>query len=178
MQDTPQKSELLRLINQGFPFEIEIQSEKRKPGLIGYFQKKENFIEKKQFKIKEPTLRTLDRIALASLDIDIEKYRDEENFNNYVKKNSRRHFKIMARVIAIAVAEHENQEKELTECFYKALKPSEIHQLVQMIDIAGNLTDFINSTLLVTAAQAHQAKAESVEKEELPDLKVLMEDVE
>lgn len=83
----------------------------------------------------------------------------------------------MAKIIAIAVAENENQEEELTELFFKALKPSELNQLMQIIDIASNLTDFINSTLLVTAAQAHQAKTASVE-EELPDLQALTDEGE
>ena len=76
----------------------------------------------------------------------------------------------MAKIIAIALNVESDEEKELTEIFYKSLRPSELNYLVEIIDIASNLTDFMNSTLLVTAAQAHTAKAEIVE-EELQDLK-------
>lgn len=165
-----QKTELIRLINQGFPFEITVHKKNKKPGFWGYFQKKVTEKETRSFLIKEPTLETLDRIALTSLDIDTEKFKDEENFSNYIKKNSRLHYRIMAKIIAISINVETDEEKELTEIFYKSLRPSELNYLVEIIDIASNLTDFLNSTLLVTAAQAHTAKAEIVE-EELQDLK-------
>lgn len=170
MSNDLQKNELIRLINKGFPFEITINKKERKPGLLGYFQKKIAVSETRSFLIKEPTLETLDHIALASLDIDTDKFKDEGNFSNYIKKNSRLHYRIMAKIIAIALNVESDEEKELTEIFYKSLRPSELNYLVEIIDIASNLTDFMNSTLLVTAAQAHTAKAEIVE-EELPDLK-------
>lgn len=169
MQTTLQKSELIRLINQGFPFEIEVKTEKRKPGIFGYFQKREVITETRSFKIKEPTLHTLDRIALESMEIDTEKYKDEPEYSNYITKNSRLHYKIMAKIIAIAVAENESEEPELEKIFFQCLKPSEVSNIIQLIDITSNLADFMNSTLLVTAAKAHQAKMESVEKEKLPD---------
>lgn len=171
------KNELTRLINRGFPFQIEVTTKRRNPGIFGYFQSLETIKETKEFVIKEPTLATLDRIALLSLDIDPEKHKDEQDFNNYLKKNNRLHYKIMARIIAVSVAEEEDEEKELTELFYKCLKPSELYQIMQVADLASNHTDFMNSTLLVTAAQAHTARTETVE-ERLQDLKLHMEDAE
>lgn len=170
MSNDLQKKELIRLINKGFPFEITINKKKQKPGLLGYFQKKVTVSETRSFLIKEPTLETLDRIALASLDIDTDKFKNEESFSNYIKKNSRLHYRIMAKIIAISLNVESDEEKELTEIFYKSLRPSELNYLVEIIDIASNLTDFLNSTLLVTAAQAQTAKAEIVE-EELQDLR-------
>lgn len=172
-----QKKELIRLINKGFPFEIEVHRKKRKPGFWGYFQKKISEKETRLFLIKEPTLQTLDRIALASLDINIEKFKDEENYSNYLKKNSRLHYKIMAKIIAISLNVESDEEKKLTELFYKCLRPSELNDLTQIIDIASNFTDFMNSTLLVTAAKAQTAKTESVE-ERSQDLKPHTEEEE
>ncbi len=172
-----QKNELIRLINQGFPFEITIKKKERKPGIMGYFQKKVSISETRLFLIKEPTLEILDRIALASLEIDLEKFKDEENYSTYLKKNSRLHYKIMAKIIAISLNVESDEEKKLTELFYKCLHPSELNDLTQIIDIASNFTDFMNSTLLVTAAKAQTAKTESVE-ERLQDLKPLTEEEE
>lgn len=179
MSDTAiKKNELIRLINDGFPFEIEYTVRKRKPGIFGFFLPKEVVKETRQFLIKEPTLATLDRIALISADINTELFSDEENFNIYLKKNSRLHYKKMANVIAIAVAAPEDDAHALTELFFDALKPSHLLLIIELIDVASNLQDFMTSTLMVTAARAHTAKAESVEKEELPDLQVHTEDAE
>lgn len=173
MLDTAiQKNELVRLINDGFPFEIEITVKKRKPGILGFFLPKEVVKETRQFLIKEPTLATLDRIALISADINTDLFSDEENVNIYLKKNSRLHYRKMANVIAIAVAQPGDNINDLTEIFFAALKPSHLLQIIELIDVASNLQDFMTSTLMVTAAKAHTTKAESVEKEELPDLQV------
>ena len=174
-----QQNELIRMINQGFPFEITIHKKIKKPGILGYFQKKVAASETRLFLIKEPTLATLDRIALESLDIDTEKFKDEEHFTNYLKKTNRLHYKKMAKIIAIACydeSKHINEtEDDLTELFFKCLRPSELNQIVQIMDVASNHTDFMNSTLLVTAAQAQTAKTEIVE-ERLQDSTPLTED--
>ncbi len=162
-----QKREIAKLINQGFTFEIVSLVKKRKPGLLGYFQNKITEKVTSKFIIRELTLIKLDRIALASLDIDVNAYSDEQ-LDIYYKKNSRLHLRKMANILAIAVAETPDQEKELTNLFFESLRPSEILQLMNTIDIASNLQDFISSTLLVTATAAQTAKVESVE-DELPD---------
>ena len=173
-----QKNELVRLINEGFPFEIEITVKRRKPGIFGFFLPKEVLKETRQFLVKEPTLATLDRIALVSADINTDLFSDEENFNMYLKKNSRLHYRKMANVIAIAVAQPGDNINDLTEIFFAALKPSHLLQIIVLIDVASNLQVFMTSTLMVTAAKAHMTKAESVEKEELPDLQVPTVDAE
>lgn len=176
-----QQNELIRLINQGFPFEITIHKKIKKPGIWGYFQKKVATSETRLFLIKEPTLATLDRIALESLDIDTEKFKDEENFTNYLKKTNRLHYKKMAKILAIACYDqlkHINEtEDDLAEIFFRCLTPSELCQIIELIDIASNHMDFMNSTLLVTAAQAQTAKTEIVE-ERLQDSTALMEEEE
>lgn len=173
------KNELIRLINQGFPFEITIHKKIKKPGILGYFQKKVATSEIRLFLIKEPTLATLDRIALESLDIDTEKFKDEENFNNYLKKTNRLHYRKMAKIIAIACydeSKHVNEtEDDLADLFFRSLKSSELYQIFEIIDIASNHTDFMNSTILVTAAQAQTAKTEIVE-ERLQDSTALTEE--
>lgn len=176
-----QKNEIIRLINQGFPFEIIVHKKIKKPGIWGYFQKKVAVSETRLFLIKEPTLATLDRIALESLDIDTDKFKDEEDSINYLKKTNRLHYKKMAKIVAIACydeAKHMNEtEEDLAELFFRCLTPNEINEIMQMIDIASNHLDFMNSTILVTAGQAHTAKTEIVE-DRLQDLTPLTEDVE
>lgn len=176
-----QQNELIRLINQGFPFEITIYKKIKKPGILGYLQKKVTTSETRLFLIKEPTLATLDRIALASLDIDTEKFKDEKDFNNYLKKTNRLHYRKMAKIIAIACYDESKYinetEDDLAELFFRCLRPSELKQIIELIDIASNHTDFMNSTILVTAAQAQTAKTEIVE-ERLQDLTHPTEDGE
>lgn len=171
------KNELTRLINSGFPFEIEYSVRKRNPGILGFFSPKKSVREKRTFVIKEPTLATLDKIALASMDIDTELFSDEKDFKTYLKKNSQLHFRKMAEIIAISVAADELELKELTELFFSALTPASLLEIIHLIDVASNLQDFMTSTLMVTAARAHTAKAESVEKE-LPDYEAPTEDAE
>src|SRR5690606_10046538 len=100
------------------------------PGIFGFFLPKEVLKETRQFLVKEPTLATLDRIALVSADINTDLFSDEENFNIYLKKNSRIHYRKMANVIAIAVAQPGDNINELTEIFFAALKPSHLLQII------------------------------------------------
>ena len=87
----------------------------------------------------------------------------------------------MAKVIAIACydeSKHINEsEDDLAEIFFRCLTPSELCQIIELIDIASNHTDFMNSTILVTAAQAQTEKTEIVE-ERLQDLTHPTEDGE
>ena len=123
----------------------------------------------------------LDRIALESLDIDTGKFKEEGDSTNYLKKTNRLHYKKMAKIVAIACydeAKHINEtEEDLAELFFRCLTPSELFQIIEIIDIASNHMDFMNSTLLVTAAQAQTAKTEIVE-ERLQDSTPLTEDGE
>lgn len=125
-------------LSEGFPFRINITYKKRKGGILGYFQKADIVKEARKFVIKEPTLEVLDRIASLSDGIDP----GSHDAINYKK---------MARIIAIAVAEDTAQESSLSKVFFKCLKPSELTQIIEVVDLVSNHTDFMNAALSVTA---------------------------
>ena len=159
-----QQKELARLINKGFPFELTVTKKIRKPGLLGFFQKKITVTETRKFSVKEPTLYTLDRIAIEAMEIDKDGLKSSELKKYTLEK---RYYNKIARIAAIAVADHEDDEPELEEILFKTLKPSDLRGILDLADIAGNLMDFISSILSVTAVRKN---TERIEKKELPDL--------
>ncbi len=162
MSNNLRQNELLRLIGQGFPFEISVKTKRKKPGILGYFQKRIEVSETRKFLIKEPTLHTLDKIALEALKIDEESLLDSSNISANIK--NRRYFKTMAKIVAITVAKDEKEEKELEELFFKALRPRDLKAIIDIADLASNMPDFTSSILTVTAL-----KKERIESQELPD---------
>ncbi|TDX83990.1 hypothetical protein [Epilithonimonas xixisoli] len=164
------RREITRILGKGFHFEIAEKIEIKPKGLLSFFKKKEYQIIPRAFQIKEPTLSVLDRISLESINLIESEFNDLKTFADQ-KRFSRKHYKLMAKIIAIAVAGPYGEESEITEfknLFFKYLKPSDLYNIVQMIDITSNLMDFINSTRLVTAANV-LAETDLVEKKELQD---------
>lgn len=47
------------MIGEGITFDVEVTYTRRKPGLLGFFRKREKITEKKVFRVQEPTLATL-----------------------------------------------------------------------------------------------------------------------
>ncbi|MGX9985829.1 hypothetical protein [Soonwooa purpurea] len=151
------KSELLRLINDGFVFEVVEKKQVQKHILA----KPKTIEVKHEFKIKELPYSTLDRISLLSL--EMEQYATETN-EKALKREAVNHRLSMAKIIAIAVLSTNYTEKgfnRLTQLFYDFLKPSDVNRICQLIDIASNLGDFINSIRLVTAANTVQKEKEA-----------------
>ncbi|GEM_PF-3086804 len=148
------RRELLRLMSKGFHFEIVETLKVRQPGFLGFFKPKTKEKKVHTFYIKEPTLYMLDQISLESIELD------ESEFNNLEtqqdqKKYSRKHYRRMARVIAILVSGIEADESEILEnqkLLFKYLKPSDLYSIVELADVVSNNTDFINSTRNVAAA--------------------------
>ena len=163
MDITAQQNELRRLLNSGIPFELSVSKKIRKSGFLGFFKKKIKITEIRKFIIKEPTLQTLDKIALEALKINEKGLEEIDNIGGYIKKQ--RYYKTMAKIIAIAVAQNEDEEQELEDIFFKTLKPSDLKMLVDLTDIASNMPDFINSILSVAAV-----KTERIENQVSPDL--------
>ena len=163
-----EKEELNHLINNGIQFEIECNEPVVIRGLFGIPRRKIIKI-KKQFKIEETTLSTLDRIGLESVELVIDEKSLKESDDsivvarNIAMKQARR----MARVVAIAVlgsdweipksnrngvihyVENTKAIEELTDLFAHAIKPSQLNQLCLAINAMCNLSDFLKSTRLI-----------------------------
>lgn len=158
---TPQENELIRLIQKGFPFEITVHKKRKRPGLLGFLKAKESYSETLKFVVKELTLYKLDRIAIEALSIDEEDLGNSHNLSASIR--NKRYFKTMANIVAIATAKDESEEQDLADIFLRSLSARELNQLIEMIDLAGNMPDFISSILSVTSV-----KKERIESQESP----------
>lgn len=151
------RSELIKLVNEGFVFEI-IEHKKIKKNL---FAKTQNIEVVHEFKVKELPYSTLDKISLLSIDMEV--YANEED-DKILKKEAVNHRLNMCKIIALAVLSinyTDSDYSRLTQLFYKNLKPSDGFRICQLIDIASNLGDFTNSIRLVTAANTVQKEKEA-----------------
>lgn len=168
-QLTSEREELNRLIGRGATFTVEdvrFHVEKR---FFGLWRKKVPETYKREFRIEEPTLGTLDRLARewVELEIDEEKLKGTDGMRA-ARTMAARHAMRCAKVVAIAVlgsdylipksnkggyVTYKEDNKTLgvlTALFYRTIKPSLLHQLVILISTMCNLADFINSIRLMS----------------------------
>ena len=99
-----EQSELRQMIGEGITFDVEVTYTRRKPGLLGFFRKREKITEKKVFRVQEPTLATLDRLSALWLQMSIDetKLGDEDYFKT-AKKMAAQEARKLAQVVAVAV---------------------------------------------------------------------------
>lgn len=167
-----EQNELRLMIQEGVTFDVEITHYKRKPGILGWLKKRERITEKKVFKIKEPTLNTLDRLSALWLQMEIDETKlQEADYLNAAKKMARKEAHRLAEVVAIAVlsedyyitiadkggyyrrTEDRKALESLTSLFLHTIKPSELFTLAVLITNVSNLGDFINSIRLMSATR-------------------------
>ena len=166
-----EQNELRLMIKDGITFDIEVTHYRRKPGILGYFRKREKVTEKRVFKIEEPTLNTLDRLSALWLQMEIDETRlQEADYLNAAKKMANKEAKRLAEVVATAVlgedyytaidkggyfkrTENKQELKRLTSLFLHTVKPSELFTLAVLITNVSNLGDFINSIRLMGATR-------------------------
>lgn len=166
-----EQNELRLMIQEGVTFDVEVTHYQRKPGLFGIFRKKERVTEKKVFKIKEPTLSTLDRLSALWLQMEIDETKlKEADYLNAAKKLANKEAHRLAEVVAIAVlgedyyittekngvykrAEDREALNNLTSLFMHSCKPSDLFTLAVLITNVSNLGDFINSIRLMSATR-------------------------
>lgn len=166
-----EQNELRLMIQEGVTFDVEITHCQRKPGLFGVFRKKERVTEKKVFKIKEPTLSTLDRLSTLWLQMEIDETKlKEADYLNAAKKLANKEAHRLAEVVAIAVlgedyyittekngvykrTEDREALNNLTSLFMHSVKPSDLFTLAVLITNVSNLGDFINSIRLMSATR-------------------------
>ena len=152
-----EKRELDLLLNKGMSFDLEVSTYKRGKGL-GYLRK-ERVIEKQTFIIKEPTLSTLDRLAVEQIDMNFnESILESTEGVAEAKRLIKAHAKRCARIIAIAVVGsgttiEKAKTPVLSELFYENIKPSKLFAIARMINAISNLGDFCNSIRYMSASR-------------------------
>lgn len=166
-----EQSELRLMIQEGITFDVDVTYTRRKPGLFGWFRKREKITEKKVFKIEEPTLATLDRLSAIWLKMNIDEAKlQESDYLAQAKQLAAREARNLAEVVAVAVlgedrytltdkggyykrTENTKELKRFTSFFFHTVKPSELFTLAVLITNVSNLGDFINSIRLMSAAR-------------------------
>ena len=159
-----EKKELRLLINQGISFNVrykETRTERRRVSkyLPSWITRKVEVTEDdvKEFVIKEPTAYTLDRLSAEYIELQMDEQRIHDNPRQEARKLYMQHSKRMSLIVAIAILgndwEDDKKLNELADFLHRWIKPSEIHDLVQAIDLTNNLADFINSMRLMSSAR-------------------------
>lgn len=165
-----ERNELNALIGKGFSFEVLCTTRVRRDGLLGLFRRRERKVENLKFRVQEPTLAVLDLLAAEQLDLDIDEGEviSPESALPVARKYAKKHARRLAKITALAVlgedyilanqvgsrVRYEYDEArltELTDLFFRNVKPSKLHGIVQGIALMQNLGDFTNSIRLMSA---------------------------
>jgi len=167
-----EKAELNALINKGIAFEVDDTEFEVETRFFGLFKRRVAVTVKRKFKIEQPTLGTLDRIAAEWIEIAIDEAAMKtadgmQRARTLVAQHSIR----AAKVVAIAVLgadylipkyvsasngiarydEDKRRLNELTALFARTLTPSQLYHLCMLITAVCNLGDFLNSIRLMSA---------------------------
>lgn len=165
-----ERNELNALINKGVSFEVTDVEMKVKRSFFGLIKKRIAVPVKRQFKIEEPTLATLDRLSAEWIEFAI----DESVMKSHdgmvrARALAHEHAIRCAKVVAIATlgsdylipkigksgvaryVEDTERLEYLTSLFARSIKPSKLYQLYVLINAMCNLGDFLNSIRLMSA---------------------------
>ncbi len=165
-----EKAELNAIIGNGIEFEIEDTEFEVRKRLFGLIRKYTPTIVRKKFKIKEPTLGTLDRLSAEWIEFAID---EEKMMSGDALKKAKglvcEHSARCAKIVAIAVlgsdylipkcsyggrvkyVEDKDGLASLTSLFMRTVKPSTLFQLCVSINTMCNLADFTNSIRLMSS---------------------------
>lgn len=171
------------MIGEGVDFDIEVTHYRRKPGFWGFFRRREKITETKVYKIKEPTLATLDRLSLLWLQMEIDETKLGDNdYLRTARALASKEAAKLAEVVAVAVLgedyyiatydgttyrrkEDKKALRDLTRLFFHTLKPSELLTLAIIVTNVSNLGDFVNSMRLMSAARTSDPEATRIEQQ-------------
>lgn len=164
-----EKNELNVLVNKGVSFEVVDTEFEVKPVLFGLIKKHVPVKVKRQFKIEEPTLGTLDRLSSEWIEFDIdEAMLKSDDGMKTARTLVNHHSARCAKVVALAVlgsdylipmpgrhgvvkyVEDTKRLNELISLFTRTIKPSKLYQLYVLINAMCNLGDFTNSIRLMS----------------------------
>ncbi|OUN69473.1 hypothetical protein [Barnesiella sp. An55] len=180
---TREQSELRQMINSGVTFDVDVTYRKRKPGLLGFFRKRETVKEKKVFRIAEPTLSTLDRLSALWLEMTIDETKlNDADYLSAAKKLAAKEAKKLAEMVAVAVLgedyydvtdkggyfmrkPNEKRLSRLASLFEHTVTPSQLLTLAILITNVSNLGDFINSIRLMSATRTSDPMTNLIEQQ-------------
>lgn len=163
-----EKNELNLLIGNGIEFEVDDVEIVCRYSLFGLIRHRSIEKIKRKFTIEETCLGTLDRLSSEWIEFAADDILFQSNIDlKQAKQLSGEHCLRCAKIIAIAalgrdyfvpkitrscVIQHvknEEQLAQLTDLFYRNIKPSQLYQLVISLNAICNLGDFVNSIRLM-----------------------------
>lgn len=163
-----QEKELDTLLEQGVTFTLPKRSILRRFGP-----------PERTFLLRQPYLRTMDRLSLEWLKIDVSLENLKSDWVAEGKQLAAKHALRMARIIAVAYLNSEWKIKLfgwlIAYYFSCRITPQKLLSLTILINETSNLVDFIGSTRLMSANQPTTTPAR-VEKTPEEILKILQED--
>lgn len=160
-----------KMVSAGKTFSLVHTIRKRQKGFLGYLSKRIPVQETLTFKIEEPTLATLDRLATEQLALEIDdSLLASESGMVEARKLLNAQAQRCAKIVALAVlgseyevatetisgikyVTNEKKLKELTGLFFKNVEPSKLSNLVILVDVMSNLGDFCNSIRMMSACR-------------------------
>lgn len=170
------------MINKGLTFDVEVSYKRRRPGLFGYFRKRQQVKEKRVFTIYEPTLATLDRLSALWVQMEIDETKlEDEDYLATARTLANKEAKRLAEVVAVAVLGEDLYEtterggifhykpdeaklKKLANTFFHSVKPSDLFTLAVLITNVSNLGDFISSMRLMSATRTSEPRNNRIER--------------
>ncbi len=155
-----EKNELNLLIQKGVNISVsrKVRTVTRR-GLLGFFRRYREETETLTYTIKEPTLAVLDLLSAQQIDLIIDESKVSERGLGEAKQYARKYGRKMALILAIAVLGEDyfntstKDLDELTEVFFRWVKPSDLFQYVLLVNAMSNLGDFMNSIRLMSAVR-------------------------
>lgn len=180
---TREQTELRKMIGEGVTFDVEITHYTRKPGFWGFFRRREKITETRAYKIKEPTLATLDRLSLLWLQMEIDETKlGDDDYLRTARALASKEAAKLAEAVAVAVLgedyyiatydgttyrrkEDKKALRDLTRLFFHTLKPSELLTLAIIVTNVSNLGDFVNSMRLMSAARTSDPETTRIEQQ-------------
>jgi hypothetical protein len=166
-----ERQELNTLINKGVQFDVEYPVYTYEKGGFWPLKKRVKTLKKEKFVIQEPTLSTLDRISAEQIDLVIdENIMTSEQGIQEAKRFTNLHGRRLARIVALAALgedyitatqhgaritykQDDKRLEQLTELFFRHIKPSKLIQLTILVNQMSNLGDFTNSIRLMSASR-------------------------
>lgn len=153
-----EKNVIDSLLNNGMSYEIP------KRGLLRLLSKNKNW----KVTIRQPYLGTLDTLCGLYLSMELDEDKLKENANNESKQLIKRSALKAAKVVAVSMLNN----KWLIRLFANALakrlmwriRPSELFQLVMIINALNNAVDFTSSIRLMQGVRTSEPKANLIEE--------------
>ena len=169
-----EQEELNLLLERGLAFTVTVRKSRNR--ILG---KRKTWDEERRYIISQPTLATLDRLAVEQLALDLDEAKltgADMDAMAEARRLAHENAERMARIVAIAVlgediwdkkrgrrVENEQRLATLTDELYHSINPKKLQDLCTAIMQMANLGDFCISMRLMSAQRTTEPMKDRVE---------------